>query len=61
MSWITDLADAFATAAFNDPISFLLVLMGALLVGAASAVLGVLTLGALAEALTPDLSRGPPQ
>jgi len=58
MSWITQLGDAFATAAFNDPISFLLVLTGALLVGGASAVFGVLSLGAVADALTPDLSRG---
>ncbi len=58
MSWITTLVETFTYVALRDPISFILVVTGALLVGGASAVFGVLTLGAVADALTPDLSRG---
>jgi hypothetical protein len=58
MSWLTTLIDTFVYVALRDPISFILVAMGALLVGGASAAFGVLSLGAVAELLTPDLSQG---
>jgi hypothetical protein len=46
----------------GDPLSIVLVLMGAVLVGVSVLVFGYLTLGAVVDVVTPDLSgEQPPQ
>lgn len=65
MVWIVDnvttLADLFADVATADPLSLVLFVTGAALVGVASAAMGYLALGAAADALTPDFSQRSPR
>lgn len=51
---ILDMPGAFEPAATQDPLSTVLILIGALLVGAASVVFGGLTLGAAIDLILPD-------
>lgn len=52
----------FADVAATDPLSALLLLVGALLVAVSMGAFGYLTLGALVDLVTPDVSaRGPPR
>jgi len=58
---IVEMGPRFADVALADPLSALLVVVGAVLVGVASAVLGVLAIGAVVDFLVPEFSREPPQ
>lgn len=59
---ILDMPGKFIDIALADPISAVLILIGAVLVGAASAVFGYLTLGAAASLVVrPGSARSPPQ
>jgi hypothetical protein len=51
----------FTEVAVRDPLSFLLVLLGTLLVVASMAVLGYLALGATADLVTPGAIGRPPE
>jgi hypothetical protein len=57
MVWLIDnalrLLELFASVALSDPLSAVLMLLGALFVGIPVAVGGYLTLGAVAELFTP--------
>jgi len=58
---IIDMPGQFIDIALFDPLSALLILVGALLVGAASAVFGYLTLGAAVSlVMRPGSGRSPP-
>jgi hypothetical protein len=48
------------TNVVSDPLSIVLALLGALLIGFSMAVLGYLTLGAVLDAVLPDVSPGQP-
>ena len=59
---IIDMPGRFIDIALADPISAVLILIGAVLVGAASAVFGYLSLGAAASlVMRPGSGRSPPQ
>jgi len=59
---IIDMPGQFIDIALFDPISALLILVGALLVGLASAVFGYLSLGAAVSlVMRPGSGRSPPQ
>ena len=59
---ILDMPGQFVDIAMADPISAVLILVGALLVGASSAVFGYLTLGAAASlVIRPGSGRSPPR
>jgi urea transporter len=59
---IIDMPGRFIDIALADPISAVLILIGAVLVGAASAVFGYLSLGAAASlVIRPGGGRSPPQ
>lgn len=52
----------FADVAAHDPLSAVLLLLGAVLIVFSMGVFGYLTLGALVDLVTPDLSgRAPPE
>lgn len=54
--------EALAGNLLSNPLSIVLLLIGALLVGVSVMALGYLTLGAVAEFVLPDFSQGqPPQ
>ena len=58
---ILDMPGKFAEIAMADPISAVLILIGAALVGAASLVFGYLSLGAAASlVIRPGSGRSPP-
>ena len=58
---ILDMPGKFIDIAMADPISAVLILVGAALVGAASAVFGYLSLGAAASLVVrPGSARSPP-
>jgi hypothetical protein len=57
---LSTLAELFTDVATADPLSAVLLLVGALLVGVTMAVGGVLALGALVEAIVPS-PRAPPR
>jgi len=58
---IIDMPGRFIDIALNDPISAVLILIGAVLVGAASAAFGYLSLGAALSLVTrPGSGRSPP-
>ena len=59
---ILDMPGKFIDIALFDPLSAVLILIGALLVGASSAVFGYLTLGAVTSLVVrPGSGRSPPQ
>jgi hypothetical protein len=59
---IIDMPGRFIDIALADPISAVLILVGAAMVGAASAVFGYLSLGAAASlVMRPGSGRSPPQ
>jgi hypothetical protein len=59
---ILDMPGKFIDIALFDPLSAVLILLGAVLVGAASAVFGYLTLGAAASLLVrPGSGPSPPR
>ena len=59
---IVDMPGKFIDIAMADPLSAVLILIGAALVGAASAVFGYLSLGAAASlVIRPGSGRSPPQ
>jgi len=59
---ILDMPGKFIDIAMADPISAVLILIGAALVGGASAVFGYLSLGAAASlVIRPGSGRSPPQ
>lgn len=59
---IIDMPGKFLDIALADPISAVLILIGAVLVGLASAVFGYLSLGAAASlVIRPGSGRSPPQ
>jgi len=59
---ILDMPGKFIEIAMADPISAVLILIGAVLVGGASAVFGYLTLGAAASlVIRPGSGRSPPR
>jgi len=59
---ILEMPGRFLDIALTDPISALLILIGAALVGGASAVFGYLTLGAVASlVIRPGSGRSPPR
>ncbi|WP_135305332.1 hypothetical protein [Haloarcula amylovorans] len=59
---ILDAPGEFIKIALADPLSGLLILIGALLVGAASAVFGYLSLGAVVSLfMRPGSGRSPPR
>jgi hypothetical protein len=59
---VIDMPGKFLEIALADPISAVLMLIGAALVGAASAVFGYLSLGAAASlVMRPGSGRSPPQ
>jgi len=59
---VIDMPGKFLEIALADPISAILMLIGAALVGAASAVFGYLSLGAAASlVMRPGSGRSPPQ
>jgi urea transporter len=58
---IVDMPGRFIDIALGDPISAILILIGALLVGASSAVFGYLSLGAaFSLVMRPGSGRSPP-
>ncbi|MFC6756419.1 MULTISPECIES: hypothetical protein [Haloarcula] len=58
---VLDMPGKFIDIALFDPLSAVLILIGALLVGAASAVFGYLSLGAAASLVVrPGSGRSPP-
>ncbi|WP_277543266.1 hypothetical protein [Haloarcula laminariae] len=59
---ILDMPGKFVDIALADPLSAVLILIGAVLVGGASAVFGYLTLGAAASLfIRPGSGRSPPR
>ena len=59
---VLDMPGKFIDIALFDPLSALLILIGAALVGGASAVFGYLTLGAAASlVIRPGSGRSPPR
>lgn len=58
MVWVIDnvvsMGDNLATAAATDPLSAILVVLGALLIVVSAGVFGALALGGLLSALVPD-------
>lgn len=60
---LIDMVNYFTDVATADPVSGLLVALGAFFVGFSSLVFGYLTLGAAVDAIIPDISAGgkPPQ
>ncbi|WP_158055274.1 hypothetical protein [Halorussus halophilus] len=60
---VLDMVGYFTDVALSDPISAVLLALGAFFVAASSAVMGYLTLGAALDAVVPDISAGgkPPQ
>lgn len=59
---VADLAEPFRTVATTDPISTLLLAIGAVLVAVSAGGFGVLALGGLLDAIVPDeLGREPPR
>jgi MFS superfamily sulfate permease-like transporter len=52
--------EALAGNLLSNPLSIVLLLIGALLIGVSVLVLGYLTLGAVIEFVVPDVSQGPP-
>lgn len=59
---VVTMGEQFQDVVATDPVSAVLVVIGASLVAAASGVFGYLTLGALVDLLTPDrIGRAPPR
>jgi hypothetical protein len=59
---IADLVESFETVATADPVSVLLLALGAALVGVSAGGLGVLAVSRLVGAVVPDrLGRSPPR
>ncbi|MFC6731541.1 MULTISPECIES: hypothetical protein [unclassified Haladaptatus] len=58
---VVELTMRFTDVALSDPLSALLLTMGALLTGFSVLVIGYLALGAVGDALVGDLTQGPPQ
>lgn len=58
---LTEMARLFGDVATTDPVSALLLLVGALLVGFSSLLFGYLALGGIGAALIPDTSPKRPQ
>ncbi|MBX0295374.1 hypothetical protein [Haloarcula nitratireducens] len=59
---ILDAPGEFVTIAMSDPLSAILIVVGALLVGVASAVFGYLSLGAVVSLfMRPGSGRSPPR
>lgn len=55
---IVEMPDLFADVAAVDPLSALLLVVGALLVGVSVGVFGVLSLGAVLNLVSPELESG---
>ncbi|MFB6121544.1 MAG: hypothetical protein ABEJ68_10560 [Halobacteriaceae archaeon] len=59
---VADLVESFRTVATADPLSALLLVVGAVLVGVSAGGFGILALGGLVDAIVPDeLGREPPR
>jgi hypothetical protein len=59
---IADLVESFETVATADPVSVLLLALGAALVGVSAGGFGVLAVAGLVDAVVPDrLGRSPPR
>ena len=65
MVWVIDnlvtLVQQFTEVATSDPLSAVLLALGALLTAFASLFFGYLALGGFLDFLTPDVSSGPPR
>ncbi|NLV08625.1 MULTISPECIES: hypothetical protein [Halomicrobium] len=57
---VGELVSNLLTHFTNDPLALLMALAGAAFVGGASLFFGYLTLGAVADFITPDVSNEPP-
>ncbi|WP_338727052.1 hypothetical protein [Haladaptatus sp. DJG-WS-42] len=58
---VVELTMRFTDVALSDPLSALLLTMGALLTGVSMLALGYLALGAVGDAMVGDVTQGPPQ
>ena len=58
---IVEMPSWFADVAAVDPLSAVLLLVGALITGVSVAVFGLLSLGALVDLVMPELDSGQPQ
>jgi len=59
VSSVIELPQWFAGVAAADPLSAVLLVLGAVITGASVAVIGVLALGALGSLLAPEVSEEP--